>query len=90
MTTPSQYEDISYALVSPIMHEGSSFDIGHYYSYILYFNTGICWHYNDDEVTYIGDLTEGVYYRAHQKKSITTKNQCKVQNIYIIHSIYYN
>ena len=41
------------------MHEGYLFNISHYYSYVLYFNTGIWWYFNDDEVTKIKDFQKG-------------------------------
>ena len=41
------------------MHEGYLFNISHYYSYVLYFNTGIWWYFNDDKVTKIKDFQKG-------------------------------
>ena len=50
------------------MHECSSFDSGHYYSGILYFNTGIWWHSDDEKVTQISDFSEGVYISENKIK----------------------
>ena len=44
-------------------------DCGHYVSDVFDANTGIWWHYDDNNITEISDLPEGVYNReSHQNK----------------------
>ena len=65
----SQKENISYTLVSLIMHDGTSLYCGHYISDIFNTNTGIWWHCDSDEITEISDFPEGIYtIESHKKK----------------------
>ena len=55
--------------MSLIIHDGDSFDCGHYISDVFDTNTIICWHYDDDKITEISDVTEGVYTRESHKQT---------------------
>ena len=59
---PSSNEKISYTLVSLINHDGDSLDCGHYVSDVFDSSTGIWWHCDDENITELSDLSEGVYY----------------------------
>ena len=43
------------------MHDVNSLYCGNYISYIFDANTGLWWHFDDDEITKMCDFTEGVY-----------------------------
>ena len=60
---PPQKENISYTLVSLIMHDVSSLDFEHYISDVFYVNTGIWWHYYNDKTIQISDFPEVIYTR---------------------------
>ena len=69
----SSNEKISYTLVSLVNHYGDSLDCGHYISDVFDSSTGIWWHYDDDNITELSDLPDGVYYiETHKptKKSV--------------------
>ena len=63
----SSNEKISYTLVSLINHDGDSLDCGNYFSDFFDSSTGIWWHCDDDNITELSDLPEGVYYRETHK-----------------------
>ena len=63
----SSNEKISYTLVSLVNHYGNSLDCGHYISDFFYSSTEIWWHCDDDNITELSDLPEGVYYRETHK-----------------------
>ena len=56
------------------MHDGESLDCGNCVSDVFDANTGIWWHFNDDNITEISDFTEGVYTRE-SRKLITKKGR---------------
>ena len=61
---PSINDNISYTLVSLIMHVGDSLYCVHYVSDNFGNNTGILWHCDGDNIiTQISDLPEGVYFK---------------------------
>ena len=82
----SSNDNISYTLVSLIKHDGKSLDCGHYFGDVFDSRTGIWWHYNDDNITKISDLTKkGLYFRESQKKEKICQDQqmydfCLYQN----------
>ena len=57
---PSSKDKISYTIVSLIIHDGNSLDCWNYVSDVFNTNTGIWWHRDDDNITKISDLSEGV------------------------------
>ena len=59
----SSNEKISYTPLSLINHDGDSLDCGHYVSDVFDSSTGIWWHCDDENITELSDLPEGVYYR---------------------------
>ena len=63
----SSNEKISYTLVSLINHDGESLDYGHHVSDVFDSSTGMWWHYDDDNITELSDLPEGVYDRETHK-----------------------
>ena len=63
----SSNEKISYTQVSLINHDGDSLDCGHYVSDVLDSITGIWRHCDDDNITELSDLPEGVYNRETHK-----------------------
>ena len=69
----SSNEKISYTLVSLINHDGDSLDCGHYVSDFFDSRTVIWWHCDDDNITELSDLPDGVYYRETHKP--TKKNR---------------
>ena len=50
------------------MNDGNSLDCGHFVSGVFDTNTGIWWHFDDNNITQISDLPEGVYIRESKKK----------------------
>ena len=60
---PSSNDNVSYTLVSLIMHYGRYLDYRHYVSDVFDTNTGIWWHCDDYKTTKISDLPEEVYIR---------------------------
>ena len=50
-------------LVSLIMHDGNTLHCVHYVSDVFDTNTGIWCHCDDDNITQIIDLSEGIYIR---------------------------
>ena len=88
MSIPSQKEKVSYALLSMIMYEGYLLYIGTYCSGVFYVGKGILWHCDDDVITDISDLIEGVYtiesHKKYTKKivmSVSNKLLSMVYNI---------
>ena len=63
----SSNEKISYTLVSLVDHYGDSLDCGHYVSDVFDTSTGIWWHCDDENITELSNLTDGVYYRETHK-----------------------
>ena len=63
----SSNEKISYTLVSLINHDGDSLDCGQYVSDVFDNSTGIWWHCDDENITELSYLPEGVYYRETHK-----------------------
>ena len=51
-----------------INHNGDSLNCVHYVSDVFDANTGIWWHYDDDNITQISDLPKEVYIRESHKK----------------------
>ena len=60
-------EKISYTLVSLIMHDGDSLDCAYSVSDFFNTNTGIWCHCDDDDITRISDLPEGVIWEIFTK-----------------------
>ena len=46
--------------MSLINHDGDSLDCGHYVGDVFDANTGVWWHCDDDNITQITDLAQGV------------------------------
>ena len=65
----SSNDNISYALVSLINHDGNSLDCGHYVSDVFDANRGIWWHCDDENITQISDLPKRVYTKEIHKKN---------------------
>ena len=63
----SSNEKISYTLISLVNHDGNSLDCGHYVSNIFDSSTGIWWHCDDENITELRNLPDGVYYRENHK-----------------------
>ena len=71
VSIPSEYmfklkssnEKILYTLVSLINHDGDSLYCGHYVSDVFDSSTGIWCHCDDENITELSDLPEGVYNR---------------------------
>ena len=63
----SRNKKISYTLVSLVNHDGDSLDCGHYVSDVFDASTGIWWHCDDENITELSNLTDGVYYRETHK-----------------------
>ena len=53
-----------------IIYDDDSMDCVHYVSDVFDTNTRIWWHCDDDYITQISDLTEGVYIRRIQKTKV--------------------
>ena len=53
--------------MSLINHDGDSLDFGHYVSDVFDCSTYVWWHCDDGNITQIGDLPKGVYYRDTKK-----------------------
>ena len=69
-------DNISYTLVSLIMHDGDSLDCGHYVSDVFDSNTRIWWKYDDYKRTDISDFPEVVYTREIHKKILQRRRLC--------------
>ena len=63
----SSNEKISYTLVSIVNHDGDSLNCGHYVSDVFDSSTGIWWHCDDDNISELSDIPEGVYYKKSDK-----------------------
>ena len=81
---PSIIDNISYTLVSLIMHYFDSLDCVYYVSDVFDTNTGIWWYFDDDDITKISDLTEGVYMRETHKTTTTKYKVIPGSNIYCL------
>ena len=57
-----------------MMHSGNSLDSGNYFSDVFDVNTGIWFHCDDNKITQISYLKEGVYNRESPKQKYTKKN----------------
>ena len=55
------------------MHDGDSLGCGHYFSDLFNASKIIWWNCNDDEITEISYLSEGVYTKEIKKKIINKK-----------------
>ena len=68
------------------MHDGELLDCGNYARYFFDANTGIWWHCEDDEITEINDLVEGVYivenYKKHKEEIYVRIRQNTVNGFY--------
>ena len=53
------------------MHDGDSLGCGHYFSDLFNASKIIWWNCNDDEITEISYLPEGVYTKEIKKKLLT-------------------
>ena len=83
-TIPSSNDKISYTLASLINHDGDSLDCGHYISDVFDANTGIWWHWDDDNIIKIIDLPGGFYIReSHKKKEVMSGST----NVFFVVSI---
>ena len=51
------------------MHDGKSLDCEHYVSDVFDTNTGMLWHYDNDNITQISYLPEGVILERFTKKT---------------------
>ena len=63
----SSNENTSYNLVSLVNNDVKLLDCGHYVSDVFDSSNGIWWHCDDDNITELCDLPEGVYYRENHK-----------------------
>ena len=77
---------ISYTLVSLVNCDGNSLECGHYVSDVFDSRTGIWWHCDDDNITELSDLTEGVYYRETQKP--TKKKRLMMDSSKVLSVVY--
>ena len=84
---PPSNDNISYNLVSLINHDGDSLDCGNYFSDILYANTGLWWHCDDENITQISDLPKGFLLERVAKKR---ENNNVMLNRCIICCLYQN
>ena len=69
------------------MPDGDSLDCGNYVSDVFDTNTVIWWHCDDDNITQISDLSEGVYIREivtkqNKKKSDVRLKRCNICGLY--------
>ena len=70
------------------MHDGDSLDCGNYVSDVFDSSTQIWWHCDDDNITQISDLPEGVYIRkSHKTIDVRPKDVLFVVYIRTIHLI---
>ena len=51
MSFPGIYSKVLYIIVSIKLHIGNDIDKGHYVCYVLYYNTGTWWNFDDDTIT---------------------------------------
>ena len=82
----SSIEKISYTLVSLINHDGESLHCGHYFSDIFDANTGIWWHFDNNNITQISDLPKGVILervRKNKKQNIMSVSTYVLFVVYI-------
>ena len=84
---PSSNERISYILVSLVNHDGDPLDCGHYVSNFLDSSTGIWWHFDDENITQISDLPQGVYYRE-TNKHMKNKNKTMAGSTGVLFVVY--
>ena len=76
--------------MSLINHDGVSLDCGHDVSDVFDSSIGIWWHYDDNNITQISDLPNGVYYRETQKTHETENKKDRRINMNIVCCLYQN
>ena len=73
--------NISYTIVSLIMHDGESLECGNYVSDVFDVNVGIWWKCNDDEINEISDLPLFLFTRE-------SKNYKQESNVWLRKTIF--
>ena len=64
MSFSENTEEVVYILVSININEVNKMDSDHYYCYVLYYNTGIWWRCDDDNILELSGYTDNVYYES--------------------------